>query len=498
MWNEKPIVKLYSYEDSQFNFFAIVDDYEEISFERSLYEAGQFTIQINKNIPNASKFKKGLFIWIGNDPLQFGEIFNISDAIDSSGKVSQKKVITGFDARYLYHRRIIKKLNAVETWTLIAKGETCMRRLIQDQCGSLAESKRRLPIGNVFPDEPIGLDCSVSEAFTNLYDTLVTIATQTRIGWGVSFNGSEMNLEIFQGEEKNIIFSPDSGSLESGEFVDTYEEYCNAVYVGGKGSGIDRDIYEAEISSQRYFLKINNNDYLLLSNDGSRLLVGSDFTSVEGLDRFEFWDDQNNLVNENEYKAEAEAVLSQYANTISVSGTPTTKSPYIYGKDYNVGDSITIKIEDKYTLALILAVSEHWAKGTYDIEFTLGKPINFLKRQMSLILKKIQGANSNISSKTTSSIMWYHIPVDIEMKEDETAYDVIGFYGDVGNNGENFKLYYNENGTGVKTYHVYIKELEGSGKLRLYTDAGYSLYLDSGTYVTIIYVDEDGKIISVV
>jgi len=471
MWNEKPIVKLYSYENSEFKFFAIVDDYEEVSFERNLYEAGQFTIQINKNIPNAGKFKKGLFVWIGNDPLQFGEIFNISDSVDSSGKISQKRIITGFDARYLYHRRVIKNLNTIETWTLIAKGEYCMRKLIQDQCGSGAEQKRRLPIINIIPDTPIGLDCSVSEAFTNLYDTLVTIATQTKIGWGVSFDGSELTLVIFQGQEKNLIFSPDIGTLESGEFIDTYEEYCNVVYVGGKGSGADRDIYEAEISG----------------------------SSSEGLDRFEFWDDQNNLVDVTEYKAEAEAVLSQYANTISVSGKTTTKSPYIYGKDYNVGDSIIVKIDDEnYAFVLILTVSEHWAKGSYDIEFTLGKPLNFLKRQLSLILKKIQGANSNISSKTTSSIRWYNIPVDTAMKEDETAYDIIGFYGNVGSTQENFKLYYNSNGTGVKTYHVYIKELEGSGKLRLYTDAGGSLLLNSGTYVTIIYVDEDGNIISVV
>ena len=49
---EKPFLKLFAYQNNTFVLKAIIDDYAEISFERNLYEAGQFTITINYNIPN--------------------------------------------------------------------------------------------------------------------------------------------------------------------------------------------------------------------------------------------------------------------------------------------------------------------------------------------------------------------------------------------------------------------------------------------------------------
>lgn len=80
------------------------------------------------------------------------------------------------------------------------------------------------------------------------------------------------------------------------------------------------------------------------------------------------------------------------------------------------------------------------------------------------------------------------------MAADEITNDVIGFVGNVGA-GATFKLYFNSNGTGSKIYHVYLKELTGTGKLTLTTNNGASnLVLDVGTYVTIIYVDNNGNI----
>ena len=86
MYNEKIQLHLYEYKNNTFSQIAIIDDYAEISFERNLYKAGQFSITINYNIPNANKFQKGLFVQFGNDPYDFGEIKSISDSIGSDGK----------------------------------------------------------------------------------------------------------------------------------------------------------------------------------------------------------------------------------------------------------------------------------------------------------------------------------------------------------------------------------------------------------------------------
>ena len=80
-YNENIQLKLYAYEDTQFVLKAIIDDYEQISFEHNLYNAGQFSVSINYNIPNAHFFKRGMFIQFGDSPFDFGEIYTITNAI---------------------------------------------------------------------------------------------------------------------------------------------------------------------------------------------------------------------------------------------------------------------------------------------------------------------------------------------------------------------------------------------------------------------------------
>jgi len=471
-YKDKPQIKLYKYENASFVLQAIIDDYQEISFSHNLYEAGDFTITINYNIPNALKFERGMFVQFGNDPYMFGEILTVTDAIGEDGKGSQVRTITGKDARYLFKRRVIKNLNNEENWAMTDKGEICLRELVKAQCGTGAESKRQLPVSNTIPSSSsaLGKEYSVAEAFSNLYDTLVTIATQSEIGWRIKFEGT-LTLEVFEGADlsSQVQFSTDYDSLSNGEFTDSAEAYANTVYVAGKGTGSDRDIYE-----------------------GEQEIEGA---SPSGLDRFEAYDNQSSMTSESEYEAEALSMLTQYGQTINVSGQGLAKCPYIFKEQYNIGDTITLAFSGKSAKAQILSVTEHWVWGSYGIEFSFGKPQNDLSRQLQLILKQIQKASNKTT--TTSSVKYYTIPTDTTMPKADVIYDTIGFQGTV-NTGATFTLYYDSQKTGAKTYHVYFKQLGGTGKLTLTTGVSgkANLELNAGTYVAIIYVDQEGNVTS--
>lgn len=470
-YKTKPQLKLYKYNGTSFILQAIIDDYMEFSFEDNLYSAGAFTISINYNIPNALLFQRGLFVAFG-DGKRFGEIINITDAIGSDGKGSQIRTITGYDARYIFKRRIIKNLNNVENWAMTAKGELCMRNLVADQCGTNAEVKRQLPVENNIPAsaDAIGKEYSVSESFSNLYEVLCTIATQSEIGWRLDFDGEKLKLVCFNGVDRHnsVRFDTNYESLSQGQFTDSSDSYANSVYVGGKGQGDDRDIYEGEALT-----------------DGN---------APEGLDRFEAWDNQSGMTTSAEYEAEALSILSQYGQTLQVSGKGLAKSPYIYGEEYEVGDIITIAFSGKSAVVQILSVTEHWAFNSYDINFSFGKPQPDLNNQLQLILKQIQKASNK--SNSTDSVRWYTIPTDTEMPSSDVTYNTIGFIGDCGA-GATFKLYLDNEKTGSKTYHIYFKQLAG-GKLTLTTGVAgaTNLVLNSGTYVAIVYVDENGNISS--
>ena len=468
-YNTKIQLNLYKYENNAFKRVAVIDDYNEISFSRNFYEAGEFTVTINRNIPNAEKFEIGLFVQFGNDKYDIGEINSITNPIASEGKGSQNITISGYDLRYLFKRRVIKNRNANGKWEMTAKGEIVMRSLIADQCGENIEAKRRLPIENVIPNsaDAIGKQFSISESFTNLYDVLTTIATQSEIGWRIKFENGTMTLECYPGNDlsDSVFFSTEFDSLQDGEFNETTNSFSNAIYIGGKGQGDERDIYEGE--------------------DGS----------PAGLDRFESWDDQSSLTDESEYENEATSMLAQYGDIVTVSGTALAKNPYVYKENYNVGDIIKISFSGKSANTRVLSVTEHWSgRGEYAIEFEFGKPMNNLANQLQLMLRQIQRAGDNSSS--TDSVRWYAIPQDTEMPKADVTFNTIGFIGDCGA-GATFKLYFDENGTGSKSYHVWFKQLAG-GKLTLTTGVAgkQNLEMDSGTYVAIIYVDQEGNVLN--
>jgi hypothetical protein len=467
-YKDKPQIKLYKYEYSAFVLQAIIDDFQEVSFEHNLYEAGQFTISINYNIPNALLFQRGLFIQFGNNPYDFGEIQTVQDSIGEDGKGSQVRTITGYDSRYLLKRRVIKNMNSNGLWVMTDKGEIVLRSLIQDQCGSNAEAKRQLPITNIIPasESALGKEFSVSENFTNLYEVCKTIATQSEIGWRMKFDGT-LTLEVYEGQDlsQTVRFDTNFESLANGEFSDSAESYTNAIYIGGKGQNDDRDIYEGE--------------------DGE----------PSGLDRFEAWDNQSSMTTESEYETEALSMLTQYGQTLTMNGNGLAKCPYVFREQYDIGDTVTVAFSGKSAKAQILSITEHWTWGSYDISFAFGKPQNNLSDQLQLMLRKIQEASNKTNS--TDSVRWYTIPTDTTMPKADVTYNTIGFVGTCAEGGSTFTLYLDTEKTGAKTYHIYFKQLAG-GNLTLTTgrSGATDLVLNSGTYVAIIYVDENGNVTS--
>jgi len=486
-YKEKPQLKLYAYKNNSFVLQAIIDDYEECSFERNMYQAGQFSITINYNIPNASLFKRGLFVQFGNDKYDFGEIYTVVDSIGQDGKGSQKRVITGYDARFLLKRRVIANLNNGENWAMTAKGELCIRNLVKDQCGENAEEKRRLPITNIIPSESdaLGQTYSVAETFSNLYEVCKTIATQSEIGWRMKFEGT-LSLEFYTGNDVSdkVFFSTGFDSLSNGNFSDSTENYTNAVYIGGKGTGKERDIYLGEDSDDAEKIIVEGNDTHLVDEIGDSIVV--DFLPPGGLSRFESWNSETEMNTENEYAAKANSILLQYMQNITVSGAGLAKCPYTYKKQYNVGDIIKLSFSGKSANVQIQSVTEHWAWNKYDLGFSFGKPENTLQSQIQLILRKIQ--QSSNKSSTISSVQWYTLPEDTKQNLSEVTCDTLGFTGE----GGTFELYLDSEGTGSKNYNIYCKNLSGDVTL---TAGGTDLTLTAGNRVTRIYVDRNGDII---
>ena len=55
-YKTKPQIKLYAFQNNAFVLQAIIDDFQEVSFERNLYQAGTFTISINSSADTSLYF----------------------------------------------------------------------------------------------------------------------------------------------------------------------------------------------------------------------------------------------------------------------------------------------------------------------------------------------------------------------------------------------------------------------------------------------------------
>lgn len=461
-------VKLYRFENNNFVLKAVIDDIQQISWEHNLYSAGQFTISINYNIPNAKLFERGIFVQFENDPYMFGEISTITNSIGQNGKGSEMLNISGYDARYLFKRRVIKNLNNNETWSMTAKGELCMRNLIADQCGSNAETKRRLPITNIIPEasSAIGEDYSVSESFSSLYDVLVTIATQSKIGWRIKFDGS-LTLEVYSGSDlsNSVFLSTDYESLANGSFSDTSNSFANSIYIAGKGSGSERDLYEGENGTP------------------------------SGFDRFEAYDNQSSMSTEEEYRTEAENMLIQYGQTITISGAGLVKCPYVFKQQYNIGDTVTVEFSGKRAAVQILSVTESWNWNKYGLSFNFGKPRNSLDEQLQLMLRKLSAASN--TSSACESIKWYNIATETSQEQKDVTFNTLGFTGVIPTGGKTFTLYCDDEGVGAKSYKIYTKNLTGSDSLTLTTGVtgAENASINAGNNIIMVIVDTDGNVI---
>lgn len=489
-YREKPQLHLYEYKNQTFLQIAIIDDYQEVSFERNLFQAGTFTITINFNIPNSQLFQRGLFVQFGSDPYDFGEIYSINDSITQDGKGGQIRTITGYDIRYIFKRRVIKNMNDGGKWSMTAKGEICMRNLIADQCGVNAEIKRQLPITNTIPSvsDAIGKEYSVSEEFTNLYEVLKTIATQSEVGWKIKFENGNLTLECYQGENisSQVQFSTDFESLKDGNFQDSSESYSNTIYISGKGQNEERDLYVCELNLNEDFLIDENGNFIVINEDDDRFCLEND--EPDNLKRFESYDNQSEMTTESEYEAEALSMLSQYGQTIQMSGNGLAKCPYIYKEQYNVGDWITVAFSGKKAIVQILSVTERWVWNSYDIQFSFGKPQNNLKEQLQLILRKIQTASSKTNA--VDSVKWYTVGNVTQEKADIT-FNTLGITGE----GGTLTFYLDNEGTGSKRYMIYAKNLAGSVTLTTGISGKSNVTIAAGNSIATIFVDTEGNIL---
>ena len=221
--------------------------------------------------------------------------------------------------------------------------ESAYKHYAKGNLASPEDSKRAVPRLAIAPDQGRGLALPWQGRFDALADLYASIGEATGMGWDIrpDFAGKRFVLDAWQGRDLAAVISREMGNAADVQLQVTHSGSLTTLYVGGAGEDEHRMI----------------------------LSQGND---ADGWDRREGWGDAGSV--------DDTAMLRLYADKRLAEGRPkeTLTAQVIdsgacrYGRDWDVGDVVTVRGAGASMRARIIEVTETHEDGQRTIAATFG------------------------------------------------------------------------------------------------------------------------------
>ena len=299
----------------------IIDSSSSVIWTPSYYDVGDFEIYIQASKRNINLLQEERYV--------------MRQDSDMVGIIEKVKVITDVeDGDYiLASGRCLKSLLARRIiWNqtnLAGKTEAIMRSLINDNVINPVNPARKIP--NVILGELKGFPEKTDFQSTGeeLLEKIIELCKASEIGWKVFINESKQividfykgtNRSYSQTENSYIVFSPDFDNLLTTETEIDTQSLRNVALVAGEGEGTDRTTTtigtEAGLSRRELFVDARD----LSSNNGE--IEADKYLQI--------------------LQERGKEKLAAAGEFFKVSGEAETKITYEFGKDYFLGDLVTV------------------------------------------------------------------------------------------------------------------------------------------------------------
>jgi hypothetical protein len=192
--------------------------------------------------------------------------------------------------------------------------DTVIKSYVWYNLGPNALPERQLPSLQIEDMTGIGNFVHAKARFDNLLELISSLAISGGVGFRIIQVNDHLEFQVYQpvDKTKTAFFSPLLGNLISFEYESTTPE-ANFVIVGGGGVGADRIIQQ----------KGNN-------------------TSIAKYGRFESFVDQRDTTDTDELAQSLDEELTNKAEQNSFNFTPIDTSQLAFGRDYGLGDTVSI------------------------------------------------------------------------------------------------------------------------------------------------------------
>ncbi len=366
------------------DLLAEIDNYESLLFTRRWHEVGEFELRINRHKRHTELLQRGNLIMLGASRKKVGIIRHREIELDENGKKTENWLVKGIALKGVVAQRITVPPAGDSHDRASGAAETVMKHYVNNHIVNPADVKRKIDMLMIASDQQRGSQISWESRFKNLADELIEISKASGLGWDVILDFQQKkwifdvyegrNLTVNQTENPPVIFSPQFESLKQLSFVESDYNYKNFGYIAGQGEGADRRV----------------------------VTVGE----TEGLSRIETFIDSRDISEQDENQQalpEAEIIaklqqrgqqkLSEFAEEFFLEGQVLTNSPFVYEKDYDLGDIVTIQNREWGVTrdARITEIKEIYEPRGFQIEATFGESRPTLVKKLKQELNQISG-----------------------------------------------------------------------------------------------------------
>jgi len=355
--------------DKTLSLLGEMDNYANAYFERQLYKAGKFAIEINTELKNAELLQVGNFVMFGKQKDSSGIITKVERTVDFG---QAKTKATGYQALHVFSWRLPLPSAGNDYFSITTNAETLIKTMLSNQCGPASDLDRRFGLLNILPSQERGSVQSIRERYVgNVLDVMTKVGVAAGIGFDLQINETtkKLDFEIIPGIDRTAgqstngraIFSEQYDTLKKFLQVDLVDGYRNYAYTAGQGIGSERTIIESF----------------------------SGAAEPTDLDRKEMYIDARDLSNEDALQNRAEQRLIQNGVTRTIDGTPLSSSQLKYRTDYNLGDKVTIGYKTNTFDAKITSIAESYEPNSYEIELQFDRDQQSLPDQVHSALATI-------------------------------------------------------------------------------------------------------------
>lgn len=330
--------------NSNFKKIAIIDYYKSLIWVEKYSEIGAIDIQIEANSETLALFKKGYYIHRDDtDAICYIDALELQ----TSEEEGDYLIIGAYDCRNLLNRRVITQ---TEWYDMTV--ENYIRKLINDNIIASTTADRNVGFLKLSDSKGYAETIKDQPQFEQLADKITALCQTYDYGWKSTFDkaNNQIIIDIYKGNETSVIFSPEYDNLSETSYKSDDSESKNVGFVVGTTvTDTNETVYKT-------------------------VFVGSD----KGLARRELYVDGSNidsaLGDEVDYRdiliAQGKEKLAETVQNVDTfDGDVNWYGSYVYRKDFNLGDIITIKTQYGINARCrITEVTETWDEEGYTIE----------------------------------------------------------------------------------------------------------------------------------